>query len=84
MVCNASSNVLYLNGAQQSFNSQTSNVGDWFGDLATTNSPDYQVGTRRNNGADGLFCDGEIDDVRVYSRALTTSEISAIYDDTTH
>ena len=50
-------------------------TADTHDDTLTTNSTDWNIG--RNN-AGNEYWDGEIDDVRIYSRALTTEDIAAL------
>jgi hypothetical protein len=38
-----------------------------------------RIGAETGSGREGFFFDGLIDDVRVYNRTLTASEVSALY-----
>lgn len=40
---------------------------------------DFRIGARRDGGADTQFVDGLIDDVCIFNRALTSTEVSDIY-----
>ena len=66
---NGSTITLYLNGVQ---------VGSLTATGAITTSASVPVAIGRNPQAYGPF-DGVIDEVRVYTRALGTSEISSLY-----
>lgn len=52
------------------------------GELATTpqlvNGQAFRIGCDRNNASNEQFFEGEIDDVRLYTRELTDSEIAAL------
>lgn len=65
-------NIVYLDAAQES------SVG-WDG-TTPTSSGDYLVGSRDDSG--NQVADAFIDDMRVYDRALSQSEIQTIYDNT--
>ncbi|NTW33823.1 MAG: LamG domain-containing protein [Bacteroidetes bacterium] len=65
---------IYLDGNS----SPVANVG-WTGGVAYT-SPSYQaLGCFDNNGTPEAFFDGSLDEVSFWSRALTTGEISQLY-----
>lgn len=50
------------------------------GNAATLNTLDRPVSMgRRGDGFNDLYLNGSLDDVRIYSRALTADEVSAIY-----
>ncbi|MCH1500313.1 MAG: LamG domain-containing protein, partial [Akkermansiaceae bacterium] len=48
-------------------------------DPQTTGNP-LTIGMIRNSFGDGHFFDGQIDDIRVYNRALSDTEVTALYD----
>lgn len=50
-----------------------------FGSSSAPGLTDMQVGTSDTGGAGSVFFDGRIDDVRVYNKALTATEISNLY-----
>ncbi len=57
---------IYLNGEEYDFQAKTGTL---------TNSTGFSVG----NDASGNYFDGDIDDVRVYNRALTAAQVYALY-----
>ena len=57
---------IYINGEEYDFQAKTG---------ALTNSTGFSVG----NDASGNYFDGDIDDVRVYNRALTAAQVYALY-----
>ncbi|PIT86830.1 MAG: hypothetical protein COU33_00995, partial [Candidatus Magasanikbacteria bacterium CG10_big_fil_rev_8_21_14_0_10_43_6] len=63
---------IYLNGVSDA---TPSSLG---GTLGNNSSP-LTVGTLRTLTTPTKFMDGKIDEVRVYNRALSASEISALY-----
>lgn len=65
---------IYIDGG---LNSQQNS----FTDADMSNSADLMIGVQSDRPNDPLaFCKGVIDDIRVYSRALTDSEIKGLYD----
>jgi hypothetical protein len=60
--------VLYVNGTATPLDSDT--FSDWFGE----GSPPLMIGADRN----GNF-KGQIDDVRIYNRVLSASEVTQLY-----
>ncbi|HEY4714989.1 MAG TPA: LamG-like jellyroll fold domain-containing protein, partial [Candidatus Paceibacterota bacterium] len=48
----------------------------WWDDLVT---PDFYIGARLTSGALSAFFNGTIDDVRIYNRALSATEIKQLY-----
>lgn len=62
---------LYINGAQKGSTKQFTNL-----DLSNSILNAF-IGT--DDAASGFFMDGLIDDVRIYNRALSASEVSTIY-----
>ncbi|PIR45020.1 MAG: hypothetical protein COV10_01710 [Candidatus Vogelbacteria bacterium CG10_big_fil_rev_8_21_14_0_10_51_16] len=51
------------------------NVGDWFGDVSSTKN--HRIGYLA--GAGNYINDATVDDVRVYDRALSATEIASLY-----
>ena len=68
---------LYINGMSESLVSVAgSNNGLWFNDM--TGSHANRIANRQRS-ADNNFFDGLIDDVRIYNRALSATEIKRLY-----
>lgn len=63
---------LYLNGAQVAATGKS-------GSLSTGGTSAVAIG--RNPGSASQYFNGAIDDVRMYSRALTAAEVSALYNE---
>lgn len=63
---------IYLNGAL----ANTTNIGD---NTLNTNSQPFTVGAMENSGSMDYFYDGNIDDVRIYDRALSPHEVHRLY-----
>ncbi len=61
---------LYVNGEE--VGSGVDNTGD------STSNKDFYIGQRSDTG--GLYFDGLLDNVRIYNRVLTGSEVSDLYD----
>lgn len=74
-VYNGSSITLYLNGAFHN----SANVN---GTINSANGCDTGIGAYWNGSAWYSFFDGYIDDLRVYSTAMSAAEIAAIYKET--
>ncbi len=79
VVGGSSGNAVYINGVAVS---PTYYVGDntvtaWLDDL--TSITNARIGATRYNNTDDNFFKGYIDDVRIYSRALSATEISNLY-----
>jgi hypothetical protein len=71
----------YINGASQTATTATgSNNGDWLFDTIATETDGTFVGRRYAGGAWSYPFDGQIDDVRIYSAALTEPEIQNLSD----
>ena len=67
---NSSLRYVYINGALYTSNATGENV----------NSPDnFRIGSRKYSGGESEFFDGKIDDVRIYNRLLSASEILQLY-----
>jgi hypothetical protein len=69
---NGSDGIFYIDG------SQVSSISDPDGGSIDTNSNNVWIGARANGGGMSWF-DGKIDDVRIYDRALSESEIKRLY-----
>ena len=67
---------LFVDGVEDP-NSPVSTVG--FGALKSTNDP---LEVARSGGAGATALDGTVDDVTIYTRALSTAEISQLYQNT--
>ena len=48
----------------------------WFNNLEMHNG---RIGSFNDGGGEGVFFDGQVDDVRIFDRALTTEEIQELY-----
>jgi parallel beta-helix repeat protein len=66
-VSTGSGGEIWVNGVRE--NTDTRNLGDFEAELA-------YIGSR---GGNEEFWDGEIDDIRIYNRALSSSEVTALY-----
>ena len=64
--------VLYINGSSEGTNSYTGNV--------SSHSSDYSLMYRADNG--GQRTKGKIDQVRIFTKALSSSEVSTLYAET--
>jgi hypothetical protein len=71
-VKNGTSFSLYRNGSLENSTTLTSATMDY-----TSDAPDTSIGTRSDRGL--AFFPGGIDDVRVYSRAFSASEIASLF-----
>ena len=49
------------------------------GGALTSSSTPFYIGAARDSGSDAHFFNGRIDEVSIYSRALSTAEISSVY-----
>jgi hypothetical protein len=67
--------IIYLDGSAQAFTSGTGGIG------TTSNALDALIGARRNaSNADALrYVNARLDDARIYNRALSAPEVSALY-----
>jgi hypothetical protein len=71
---------MFINGVEDTVNVDSgSNNGDWFGDLGATYTHRYDVGANLQNGTWSNGLDGVISRVRLWSRALSASEIALLY-----
>ncbi|MEE9336829.1 MAG: DUF4347 domain-containing protein, partial [Methylococcaceae bacterium] len=76
---NSSGNTLYIDGkvANATYSVGSTTTQSFFNDI--TNIDKIDIGhSVRDSTIDGFF-DGQLDDVRVYNRALTTSDIANLY-----
>jgi hypothetical protein len=64
----------YVNGLEDS------NEMNDIGATPKYNGRDTYLGALDNNGTPAYFLNGTLDDVRIYSRALSAAEVSALYD----
>jgi hypothetical protein len=53
--------------------------GDWFSDTTAAIGGVTRIGAAKSNGTDTQYFNGQIDDVRVYNRELSSTEILRIY-----
>ncbi len=53
-------------------------VGDWMTDIQTATFSRAGIGANRNQ-TEATFWDGDMDDVRIYNRALSATEITGLY-----
>ena len=72
----ATNTQIYVDGAAVSMSSTGSQTG-----VANTANSDYGIGYRRASGSQ--YFNGKIDQVRIFSSALTSSQISDLYNETT-
>lgn len=80
-VMDTTSHKLYIDGVQQtpSYVHGSANVGNKF--MGAVSSPEYAgFGARRNLGSIDLSLEGDMDELAIWDRVLTTSEIEALYD----
>src|SRR3989344_5847651 len=70
--------LLYIDGVLQTLTlvGGTLDNSKWWDDLVT---PDFYIGARLTSGALSAFFNGTIDDVRIYNRALSATEIKQLY-----
>lgn len=57
-------------------------IGSFTNALNSDNGVQNSIGARYSNGSPTNYYDGDVDDIRIYNRVLTSSEISNIYDST--
>lgn len=74
-VANAQSYKMYVNGLPVTVTGE--NIGRWFADI-TNQQLSYRIGTSEANPLLGSF-NGNIDDLRIYDRALSDEEVAALY-----
>jgi hypothetical protein len=76
---------IYLNGSLETTtfdpNTTSANGSEWFADISWVSDYDHflSIGALRRGGSPEGFFEGKIDDIRIYSRALTDAEILALY-----
>ncbi|OGZ06610.1 MAG: hypothetical protein A3C93_00360 [Candidatus Lloydbacteria bacterium RIFCSPHIGHO2_02_FULL_54_17] len=66
---------MFVNGEEVTVGGD--NIGKWFPDL-TNHTLSYRIGSLSSNIVNGVF-DGYLDDLRIYGRALTSSDVAALY-----
>lgn len=66
---------MFINGEEASMSGN--NTGKWFSDL-TSRVLKYRIGALVSNPLSGVF-DGYLDDLRMYSRALTQADVTELY-----
>lgn len=72
----ATNTQIYIDGTAVSMSSTGAQTG-----VANTTNSDYGIGYRRAGG--GQYFEGKIDQVRIFSSVLTSSQISDLYNETT-
>lgn len=71
---------MYLNGSEETVTMGSgSNLGQWFSDIGTTYVHKYSLGFNTSAANKINDFDGLIDEVGVWDRALTSTEVSALY-----
>ena len=75
VTCNSSAYSLYVNGSAETL-TNNNNDGTWFGDFSLTN---LSIGRQIRATMSGLPFNGNIDEVAVWDSALSSSQISTIY-----
>ena len=80
LTSNGSSWKLYVNGVAETLTAQlgNGNTGRWFGNTSVAAPDKTYIGGARFNGADVGSFPGAIDEVRIYDRALSASEVAAL------
>lgn len=74
---NAQGYKMYVNGLPLTVTGDS--IGRWFSDL-TNQQLSYRIGTSEANPLIGSF-NGYLDDMRIYDRALSDSEVTALYNE---
>jgi concanavalin A-like lectin/glucanase superfamily protein len=76
---------LYVNGVAETLTAQfgNGNTGKWFGNTSVTAPDKTYIGGAWFNGTDMASFPGLIDEVRIYNRALSASEVAALSSGTT-
>jgi len=72
---------LYVNNSEESLSDGlggSNNTGNWFGDLDPNDHDDF-IGKFARTGENDHYWDGILDNVIIFSSALTSSEISFLY-----
>ena len=80
VISNGSQYFMYVNGTLQTITVLLgSNNGNWLGDVTATNPVVSAIGRGRRDGSWQYPFIGLIDDVRIYDRALSASEVKRLY-----
>ncbi|MDO8521552.1 MAG: LamG domain-containing protein [bacterium] len=66
---------MFINGEEATMSGD--NIGRWFSDL-TNRTLKYRIGALDSNPLTGVF-DGYLDDLRIYDRMLTLSDVTELY-----
>jgi len=78
IVSNGSTWSIYLDGASKTVTVGTSSSNNgWLGVVGSADT--IRIANRRVNSTDSLYLNGDLDEVRVYDRALSATEVAAIY-----
>jgi len=75
VTCNSSAYSLYVDGSPETL-TNSNNDGTWFGDFSLTN---LSIGRQIRSTISALPFNGNIDEVAVWDSALSSSQISTIY-----
>jgi len=75
ITCNSSAYSLYVDGSPETL-TNSNNDGTWFGDFSLTN---LSIGRQIRSTISALPFNGNIDEVAVWDSALSSSQISTIY-----
>ena len=70
------SGTLYINGVAENLSTSITTGGNGSVDA---NFADIDIGAHRNGGYGTSYFTGSIDDVRIYSRALSATEVASLY-----
>ena len=69
---------IYINGTLQTLTAIAgTNTGQWFNDMTGTH--DDRLGRLQYDTTSNLWFDGKIDEVKYYSRQLSTAEVTTLY-----
>ncbi|MFC1710148.1 DUF2341 domain-containing protein [Patescibacteria group bacterium] len=84
LTSNGSAWKIYVNGIEETLSSHTTidvdgNNGDWFGDVSVAETDKTTLGAIMYDGSIAGYLDGKIDHVKIWSDALTQSEIAFEY-----
>jgi hypothetical protein len=81
LTSNGSTWTLYIDGETENMTvAEGANSGDWFGDCTPGDPAKTYIGALRWDGSNLNFFNGLLDDIRIYNRALSASEINRLYD----
>lgn len=76
---NGSTIKCYIDGVEKTLTASLgTNTGQWFSDLGVTHTHRYHVGAAATPTITN-YCDGVIDEIGLWSRALSQSEITSLY-----